>query len=607
MRRTGTSGEDGAGGSEGHDRASQLGWDDSLYERRAGVPGPRQAPEGQPAGQPIPGGLIPGGQPPEGQIPAGTAEGAPGGAPEPAPAGRRAQRAARRARKPRWRRVLVWTAGSLAFLLVGVAVAGYLYLEHLNGNLTKKPRSLGGTELAEPTPNAEGQTPLNILLMGSDSRDGAENQELGGARDLAGGPVRADVQMLLHASADRSNITVISIPRDTQVAIPECTDPDTGEVFPATASASINTALDHGGPGCVLATWEELTGIYIHHFMMVDFAGVVDMADAVGGVPVCVEANIADDKSGLRLPAGESVIEGEEALQWLRTRKGFADGSDIGRTKAQQMYLSNMVEELQASASLTNTGELMDLAEAATNALTVNHELGSVQALYDLGTDLRQVPNNRINMVTLPWLPDPANPNVTIIPDPAKAPELFEMVRTDVPLDDQDAEPAPEETSDGPTETVDAEPSPPAEVAVTVRNATGSDIQGPANGRAGVLTDELLRLGYAQTFTDSTAAAPTPDTEVQYAEEDQRPNAEALAETLGIPADRVLVSPEAQGVVLVVGDDWREGTVFPAEAVEEAEANETEAAGDDPAIAEEDIISGSSGGNCMPVNPLYTW
>lgn len=578
VRRTGISGEDGAGAHGTPDRASDLGWDDSLYEPRGGVPGQRSAPSAEDAGGAL--------------DPADAAH-----APPPPP--RRGSRAQRRRPKPRWRRVLVWTAGSLALLVAGVAVAGYLYLEHLNGNLTKKPRSAGDGALEKPPPNAAGQSPLNILLLGSDSREGEENQELGGARDLAGGPVRADVQMLLHASADRSNITVISIPRDTQVAIPECTDPDTGEVHPAAESDSINNALAHGGPGCVLATWEELTGVYIDHFMMVDFAGVVDMADAVGGVPVCVEENIDDPKSGLRLSAGESVVEGEQALQWLRTRKAFADGSDIGRTRAQQMYLSNMVEELQSSASLTNTGELMDLAEAATNALTVNHELGSVQALYDLGTDLREVPNDRINMVTLPWLPDPANPEVTVIPDPRRSAELFEMVRTDVPLDDQDAEPAeptPEESAEAP------EPSPPDQVAVSVRNATGSDVQPPVDGRAGELTEELVRLGYTGAVTDGTVVETAPTTEVRYAEEADRVNAEALAEALGIPGDRVMASPGTEGVALVVGEDWREGTAFP-EAPEEPE----ESASDEPAIAEDDIISGAGGENCMPVNPLYTW
>ncbi|WP_326597006.1 LCP family protein [Streptomyces sp. NBC_01803] len=518
--------------------------------------------------------------------------------------------------KPLWRRVLVWAAGSLALLLLVVAAAGYLYVRHLNENIDKEKLNLGDNEMGESEPNAAGQTPLNILLLGSDSRDGEENQDLGGARDLAGGPVRADVQMLLHASADRSNITLISIPRDTQVTIPECTDPDTGEVYAEDQSESINMALAHGGPGCVVATWWELTGIPIDHFMMVDFAGVVDMADAVGGVPVCVEQNIHDSKSGLRLEAGETVIEGEEALQWLRTRQAFGDGSDVGRTHAQQMYLSNMVQELQSSASLSDPGELMDLAEAATNALTVDHDLGTVQKLYDLGTDLRSVPNDRINMVTLPWLPDPANPEVTIIPDPAASDELFSLVREDVPLDDQEARPAEPEKDDAgasasPEETADPE----AEIPIAVRNGTGfgPEFPLPVEGRASVITDELHRLGFIAATTDITPESEG-STALLYPDIADQANAEAVADALGLPAGAVRISPSADQITLVIGADWREGTAFPETADPGGEEESGEAAGggtggaaEEPAVNEEDIFSGTDEERCMEVNPAHVW
>ncbi|MDT0441590.1 LCP family protein [Streptomyces johnsoniae] len=583
VRRSGIRGEDDGGSlNEGHETAGRPGPDAA-----APVPGQRRAPD---AGAPA----APGGAGPD---PAG----------DPGPGSRRKAQRKRKKPKPRWRRILVWTAGSLAVLIAAVAVAGYLYLEHLNDNITKRDRSAGGSDLAPPEPNANGETPLNILLLGSDSRDGEENSELGGASDLAGGPVRADVQMLLHASADRSNISLISIPRDTQVPIPECTDPDTGEVYPADESASINTALSHGGPGCVVDTWQDLTGVYIHHFMMVDFAGVVDMADAVGGVPVCVTDNVDDPKSGLRLEAGETTIEGEQALQWLRTRKGFEDGSDIGRTRAQQMYLSNMVEELQSSTSLTNTTELMGLAEAATSALTVNHEIGSVQDLYNLAGDLREVPNDRINMVTLPWLPDPAAPDVTIIPDPAKSEELFTMLRDDIPLDDPDARPADPEESGEPggegSESPEATPDAPAEVEVAVRNGTGGALQAPVSGRAGVITGELQRLGWTAAATDTTAASEEA-TALLYPDIADQANAEAVAEALGVPHGAVRASTAVDRVTLVIGADWREGVAYPASS---ADPTEDPARDEGPAVDEEDITSGKDGPDCMEVNPAYTW
>ncbi|MFI7278175.1 LCP family protein [Streptomyces sp. NPDC049879] len=572
-------GDDDGGSSAGSARAAARARNEDLHRDQGTVPLQRAAPDARPGGPP----------------------------PSPAPAtGGRAQRR-RKKPKPRWRRALVWGSGALAFVVLAVAVGAYLYIRHLNGNLDKEELNLGNSQVERSQPNAAGQTPLNILLLGSDSREGAENAALGGGGD---GGQRADVQILMHASADRSNVTLISIPRDTMVSIPECTDPETGEVYPAVTKAAINSSLGHGGPGCTVATWEELTGIPIDHFMMLDFAGVVSMADAVGGVPVCVDKNIADPDSHLRLPAGESVVEGEQALQWLRTRHAFGDGSDVGRTKAQQMYLSNMVDELQNSTSLTNAGQLMDLAEAATNALTVDHGLGSVQKLYDLGQDLRSVPGDRMNSVTLPWLPDPDDEN-RIVPDTAEAEALFALVRDDIPLDDQDAAPA----ESGADASAEATADPEDAIPVAVRNGTGADGQVPVDGRAAVITDHLLSLGFTQAATDATMSSEV-TTRVLYADEADKPNAQAVAEALGLPGSAVRISTSVDQVTLIIGADWREGTEFvpPSEAPapDDGGSGTGEGSGGDgggQAVDEEDILSGADSDTCMEVNPLpmYTW
>ncbi|WP_244209608.1 LCP family protein, partial [Streptomyces nanshensis] len=307
-------------------------------------------------------------------------------------------RSTRRAPKSGKRRVLRWGSAVLALLILGAGGAGYLYYEHLNGNIRKEDLTLGDKRMADHKANAAGQTPLNILLIGSDARDSEANQKLGGAKETFGAPPLADVQMLLHLSADRSNLSVVSMPRDTMLKMPKCTAPD-GEVFPAsTGDVQTNQSLGRGGPGCTVATWYELTGIRIDHFMMIDFAGVVSMADAIGGVPVCVSDNIysrgANGRggSGLKLEKGTTYVKGEQALQWLRTRYGFEDGSDLARAKAQHQYMNAMVRELRKGTKLTDPGKLMNLAEAATNALTVDKGLDTVKKLYDLAEELKKVP-----------------------------------------------------------------------------------------------------------------------------------------------------------------------------------------------------------------------
>ncbi|WP_433856583.1 LCP family protein [Streptomyces kronopolitis] len=496
-----------------------------------------------------------------------------------------------RPRRGRGRKVLRWTALSLAVLIVGGAGAGYWYYEHLNANLRKAPRSLSGGGLKKPDPNAFGQSPLNILLLGSDGRNSAENIKLGGARQDADRKPLADVQMLLHVSADRSNMSVLSIPRDTRVTIPRCTDPKTHQVYPQT-SAAINQSLQHGGPGCTLATWQELTGIYIDHFMMVDFSGVVSMADAIGGVPVCVDRNVYshDSKghgSGLKLTKGTHSVQGVQALQWLRTRYGFEDNTDIGRAKAQHMYMNSMVRQLKQGTKLTDPGQLRDLAEAATKSLTVDDGLDTVKKLYDLGGDLNRVPTKRLTMVTMPW--QYSSDESYVMPKPGDAESTFALLRNDTALDGKDkkkAAPAPKPSM------------PKGALKVVVQNGTNSTVSGPVSGRAAVIQQRLAGLGYGAAATD-TALTTQADTTVTYGNKALRGDALALATSLGLPKGAVRESSSATGMRLVIGNDWRSGSAYPKASGAEKDA--------DKAPDSADALNGEDSKACMKVNPQYSF
>lgn len=485
-------------------------------------------------------------------------------------------------------RILRWTALTLSVLILGAAGAGYFYYEHLNGNLKKEELDLGDSKIGKPEPNAAGQTPLNILLIGSDSRNTAENVKLGGAKQDAGRKPLGDVQMLVHVSADRGNMSVVSIPRDTRVTIPQCTDPRDGTVYPKTEGA-INQSLQHGGPGCTVATWKELTGVYIDHFMMIDFSGVVSMADAIGGVPVCVNNNVYshDSKghgSGLKLTKGTHNVKGVQALQWLRTRYGFEDNSDIGRAKAQHMYMTSMIRQLKAGTKLSDPGKLMDLAEAATDALTVDHGLGTVKELYDLGNDLKRVPTKRTTMITMPW--EYGGGGGYVLPKPGDAEQTFSLLRNDIALDGKDkkrpdATPAPT----GPKE----------EIPVVVQNGTASTVLGPVAGRASVITSELVRLGYAKATANATLISQA-DTTVLYPDEARQGDGLAVAKALKLPKSAVKSSKSVQEISVVVGNDWRQGTGYPRAAVDDGDKTPRSA----------DALNGEEKG-CMQVNPGYTF
>ncbi|MFI1225847.1 MULTISPECIES: LCP family protein [unclassified Streptomyces] len=501
-------------------------------------------------------------------------------------------RSSRRAPKSGKRRVLRWSASVLALLILAVGGAGYLYYEYLNSNIKKEDLTLGDKQMADHKANAAGQTPLNILLIGSDARDSKANQKLGGAKETFGAPPLADVQMLLHISADRSNLSVISMPRDTMLKMPKCTAPD-GEVFPAsTADVQTNESLGRGGPGCTVATWYELTGIRIDHFMMIDFAGVVSMADAIGGVPVCVDANInsrgRDGKgSGLKLEKGTTYVQGEQALQWLRTRYGFEDNTDLGRAKAQHQYMNSMVRQLRKGTKLSDPAKLMNLAEAATKALTVDKGLDTVKKLYDLAEEFKKVPTKRITMSTMPNVYGTGANNGRVYPKAGDAEQLFRMVRDDVPLDGKASKRKKQQVTKDPS-------APVGEIAVTVRNGTATDALGPASGRAGDVADELKNAGFAKTAVDPDNVTGTARTAVLYPSADLEGDAQAVAKALGVPLSQVKKSTDVSGVSLAVGADWREDGTYP---VSKGTEKTPESAG--ALNGEEDA--------CMKVNPNYTW
>ncbi|NGO73443.1 LCP family protein [Streptomyces sp. SB3404] len=516
-------------------------------------------------------------------------------------------------RPKRKRRVLRWTALVLSVLILGTAGAAYLYYRHLNANLDKDALNLGDSKLDKADPNAKGQTPLNILLLGSDSRNSKENVKLGGSRADATRKPLADVQMLVHVSADRSNMSVVSVPRDTRTTIPRCTDTDDGKVYPKVTN-KINTSLQNGGPGCTVATWEEMTGVPIDHFMMIDFSGVVSMADAVGGVPVCVNENVHDPKSKLKLEKGESTVKGKMALSWLRTRHGFGDGTDIGRARAQHMYMNAMVRQLKAGTKLTDPGKLMSLAEAATKALTVDDGIDSVKKLYDLGNDLKKVPTKRITMATMPW--EYAMGGAYVVPKKDDADQLFSMVRHDVALDGKDKKKEKDKDKSGgggkksePTELS----RPEGEIPVQVQNGTGTSLQRPVQGRAGAVAEALTGKGFTQAAADRTPKSQA-DTTIRYPSRDQRADALAVAKALGVPERLVKHSTMTDRVTLVVGADWREGTDYPKTEPGPSGSGDgkggtggTGGTDDGKAPKSADALNGDDKKACMKVNPNYTW
>ncbi|WP_441245820.1 LCP family protein [Kitasatospora sp. McL0602] len=527
---------------------------------------------------------------------------------QPLPGGRAAARnqakhGNRRKRKSGWRRWIKPVAIVLGLTLVAGCGAAYLYYQHLNDNIQAGSNNLSDAHGAKTAPNAAGQTPLNILLIGTDSRGSAANVALGGDSADANRPGLADVQMLVHISADRTNASMISIPRDTMVPIPACHSEDNKQQFPAVQRAQINEALTRGGPGCVVGTWIGLTGLEIDHYMMVDFNGVVTMADAVGGVPVCVNMNMYDRQipgiggTGLKLAKGTHSIKGEDALQWLRMRDAW--GSDLGRTQAQHMYLSSLMRQLKSSGSLSDPGKLMALAEAATKSLSVDTKLKDIKKLYDLGNEIKAVPAERTTTLTVPVLEDPKNKDRLILRQPDTG-DIWKLVLADTPLDKKGGASTGASPSASPSAGTTAAAAPIREVAkdavaVTVQNGT------TAPGRAAEVKNALVGAGFTKAGTMPGGGSHTTTT-LTYGS-GELSQAQAVATALGLPSSALKETGTSKTLALVIGADWPSGAAFPASGGGGATAGASSAAPSGVPTTASDLDTADNEKSCMKVNP----
>ncbi|WP_042410367.1 LCP family protein [Streptacidiphilus carbonis] len=494
--------------------------------------------------------------------------GAPG-SPDPSgpPSGGRAalRKAAKKGRKKKPLKVIaISTAGVVTVALVG----GVYAYEKLNGNIKSDALFAGtsgnaGTEKVD----AFGRSPINMLVIGSDIRANAADCNLGGdcASGTGGGDGNADVEMVVHISADRSNATVMSVPRDLMTNLPACKDDKTGASTNG-GYGMINSALQYG-PGCSVAAIHQLTNIPIDHFAMVDFSGVVAMSDAVGGVNVCVSNNVYDPQSHLKLSKGTHTLKGTAALEFVRTRHGFGNGGDVGRTAAQHLFLTAMINQMKSAGTLTSPTKLWSLANAATKALTVDTGLNSIPKLIGLGEDLNKVPTDRITFTTMQTGDDPTNANRLVIA--AGAQTLFSTIANDQSLTTSSgakssaagatakaAASAPAvETSKAPAAPTKSALAP-ADVAVHVANGT------TAQGHAGDVVKALISDGYASnSSTENPPSSHVKTTTLTYGPGRQA-DAQEVATSLGLPSS-ALKQGTSSGIHLLIGADWPSGNTFP--------------------------------------------
>ena len=275
---------------------------------------------------------------------------------------------------------------------------------------------------------------MNVLLVGTDGRDGVSEAERRRYR-LGGTPCRCtDTMMIVHISEDRERASVVSLPRDSYARTPPHTDRTTGHRHGGHV-LKLNAAYAEGGPNLTVRTVEDMTHVKIDHYLEIDFMSFMKTVDVLGGVEICTPKPLKDSYTGLDLAAGTHELSGGEALQYVRSR--HADGSsDLGRMQRQQRFMAAFIAQSASSGVLLNPMKFRDVTRAVLGSVRADKEFGTGE-LLDLGRAMRNfspassefttVPIGRMGYAvkgigsTLKW-------------DPAKAGRLFRALRDDEPL-----------------------------------------------------------------------------------------------------------------------------------------------------------------------------
>ncbi|MFD8014117.1 LCP family protein [Streptomyces sp. NPDC058955] len=331
-----------------------------------------------------------------------------------------------RRRKPpakRRRRTGIAVSGALAVLVLAGAGLGYVFLK-LDGNLQGVDIN---AQLGADRPKNVDNGSMDILVLGSDSRSGDN-----GAYGKDEGGARSDTAMVVHVYEGHKKASVVSIPRDTLVDRPACTDGQGTEVA-GESRAMFNTAYEVGGPACAVKTVEAMSGIRMDHYIEVDFTGFKKLIDTLGGVEITTTRAIKDSKSHLDLEPGTHTLDGEQSLGLVRTRKSVGDGSDLGRIQLQQAFMKAFIEQVKGIGLGTNPKKLLDVADAATKAITPDSELDTVQELMGFAQGLTGISAGNVHMVTLPVQYDPADPN-RVVPVEEKAQQVWTALEGDRPI-----------------------------------------------------------------------------------------------------------------------------------------------------------------------------
>lgn len=428
----------------------------------------------------------------------------------------------------RWR-VLGWVSIALSVVMVAVSLVFYGLYRNINSSIDRDnvDDQLNGNRPAKLNNS------LNILLLGSDSRDGA-NKQFG--NDTGGG---SDTTILMHISPGGDQAIGVSFPRDSMVNIPQCTKKNGTKVPPSLGQ--LNWAYSFAGPACTWNLIESITKIRIDHYAEIDMSGFIKVVDALGGVEICVPHPVRDPKADLVLRRGRQVVHGKTAVGYVRTRTGgLGDGSDLSRIQRQQAFMGSVVKKATGGGLLKDPGKTYGFLKAVASAVKVDDRL-SLGGMQKLASSLRGMSAGKVKFVTVPVMAYPKDKNRVQF-NPALAKPLFDAIREDNAL------PRPAPPGPAKQQPDQRPPAKPGETRVVVYN--GTTTTGLGQRTADGLEEKGFKIVKVGTKQQSKSAL----TKILYGPGAER-QAAALARAMPGREPAPLKSGKPGTVYLIIGKD----------------------------------------------------
>lgn len=325
-----------------------------------------------------------------------------------------------RSRRAKRQRVLIFTSGILSLVVLLASGGAWAFTDYVSGQLQKIDAGING--------HSGPSGAMNILLVGADRRQGLSRKEQAELHLGHDAGQRTDTIMLMHVSKNHDSVSVVSLPRDSYVHIP-------GHGMAKINSAYSPQAFKDGGAKLTVKTVEENTGVQIDHYVEINFIGVLKVVDALGGVEICTPTALHDMSSGINLTAGKHILNGKQALEYVRTRHTYAN-QDLGRIGAQQKFMSALLNKAISTGTLTNPARLTRFLNTSLAAVRADSGF-STSSIRELAASMSGVSTDSVAFTTVPI----ANANYTapgvgssVLWDKPLAQQLFGKIKNDQPI-----------------------------------------------------------------------------------------------------------------------------------------------------------------------------